>query len=154
MNLSGTAALFRRYLHARGLRYTPEREEILGEIFSHERHFDADELYLRLKKKNSRVSRATVYRCLRLLERCHLVKQSSLGQRHSHYELIYKRRHHDHLICSECGAVVEFCDRIIEERQIEICNKRRFTLTNHHLQIFGICPACRKKHVSIGENRR
>lgn len=144
MDITEITEVFRKYLHERGLRFTPERVEVIREIFSSEEHIESEELYLRLKNKKSRVSRATVYRCLSLLESCGLVNKSSFGQRHSHYELAFNRDHHDHLICNKCGKVVEFCDKTIENRQKLICKSNNFALESHRLQIFGICSDCRK----------
>jgi len=143
MNLQSVKKSFRDFLHEKGLRYTPEREEIVEEVFSNDRHFDADELYLKMKMKNRNVSRATVYRCLNLLEECDFVVKTRFGERHSHYENIVNRTHHDHLICTKCGRIVEFCDDIIEQRQREVCRKHDYELHNHKLQIFGLCPHCR-----------
>ncbi len=144
MEFSEVKEIFRKHLYDNGLRYTPEREEILNEIFSSRRHFDADELYLKLRQKKCNVSRATVYRCLNLLESCDFVNKSSFGERHSHYEHNFNKEHHDHLVCTKCGLVIEFFDKVIEKRQKNVCENNDFALTNHKLQIFGICAECRK----------
>lgn len=142
MDLREIKKAFRDYLHEIGLRYTPEREQIIDEIFSSDQHFDADELYLKLKMKNSSVSRATVYRCLNLLEECNFVTKTSFGERHAHFEHAFDKEHHDHLICENCGEVVEFYDEAIEKRQEEVCRQHNYILKNHKLQIFGLCPKC------------
>ncbi|MFC1729266.1 Fur family transcriptional regulator [candidate division KSB1 bacterium] len=145
MELNEVIGRFKVYLHTKGLRYTPERDVIIREIFSNANHFDADELYLKLMTYNNNVSRATVYRCLNLLESCDLVNKTSFGERHYHYEHTYKRKHHDHLVCKKCGKIVEFTDLTIEQRQKDVCSRYKFILTDHKLQIFGICPDCQKK---------
>lgn len=145
MDVTEIKRTFRKHLHDHGLRYTPERDAIIDEVFSHERHFNADELFIKLKMKLVNVSRATVYRCLNLLESCNLVNRVSFGERHDHFEPIFKRRHHDHLICTRCGSVIEFYNEVIEKHQEQVCNIHDYIMTGHKLQIFGICPACREE---------
>lgn len=154
---------FRGFLADQSLKLTRERQALVREIFSTHYHFEADELHLRLKEKNIKISRATVYRTLDLLVRSGMVRRVHLGEDHYHYESVEPDSHHDHLVCATCGSVIEFHDDELERRQREICSEHRFSPTFHNLQILGICHACQKKgeqpatpdrvtHIEIGRN--
>lgn len=136
---------FREFLLPQGLKLTRERESLLREIFATHYHFEADELLFRLKEKNVKISRATIYRTLDLLVKSGLVRRIHLGEDHYHYERVRGNSHHDHLICTTCGRVIEFHDNELEARQLEVCRRKRFTATFHNLQILGICHECTEK---------
>ena len=129
----------RNYLKENELRFTNERLTILEEIFQFPAHFDAEQLFIHIRKKHNHISRATVYRTLDLLSQIGIIKKENLGNDYASYELDYKMPHHDHLICQVCGKVVEFADGIIEKRQREICEKHDMIMVRHQLQIFGRC---------------
>lgn len=136
----------RDFLQEQGLKMTRERESLVREIFGAHYHFEADELLLKLKEKGVKTSRATIYRTLDLLVRSGMVRRVHLGEDHYHYERVTKEdSHHDHLICTTCGCVIEFHDAELEKRQREICARRKFKPTFHNLQILGICDSCQKK---------
>ena len=136
---------FADFLQQQGLKLTSEREALVREIFSIHYHFEADELLFKMKQNNVKISRATVYRTLELLVKSGLVRRVHLGEDHYHYEHVSGNSHHDHLICTTCGAVIEFHDEDLERRQREICERKKFTPTFHNLQILGLCDACRRK---------
>lgn len=137
------------FLKKKNLKITGEREKILEEVFSTHEHFDAEKILMNFKQKGVKVSRATIYRTLDLLVECNLVKKLSLGEQHARYEHILGHTHHDHLICSECGKIVEFNSPGIEKLQKEICDQYGFKETEHSLRIFGLCSECQaKKQVS------
>jgi len=136
---------FQGFLSKQGLKLTRERTALLREIFATHYHFEADELLFKMKEKRVKISRATVYRTLELLVKSGMVRRVHLGEDHYHYEYVTGNSHHDHLICTTCGTVIEFHDPILEERQLEICDRKKFTPTFHNLQILGICDACRRK---------
>ena len=138
-------ARFSDFLQQQGLKLTSEREALVREIFSIHYHFEADELLFKMKQANTKISRATVYRTLELLVKSGLVRRVHLGEDHYHYEHVSGNSHHDHLICTTCGAVIEFHDEELEQRQREICERKKFTPTFHNLQILGLCDACRRK---------
>lgn len=138
-------AKFSDFLQQQGLKLTSEREALVREIFSIHYHFEADELLFKMKQNNTKISRATVYRTLELLVKSGLVRRVHLGEDHYHYEHVSGNSHHDHLICTTCGAVIEFHDEDLERRQREICERKKFTPTFHNLQILGLCDACRRK---------
>jgi Fur family ferric uptake transcriptional regulator len=136
---------FGAFLQQQGLKLTSEREALVREIFSIHYHFEADELLFKMKQNNVKISRATVYRTLELLVKSGLVRRVHLGEDHYHYEHVSGNSHHDHLICTACGSVIEFHDEELEQRQREICERKKFTPTFHNLQILGLCDACRRK---------
>jgi len=136
---------FQEFLQQQGLKLTHERVALVREIFSTHYHFEADELLFKMKEKAVKISRATVYRTLELLVKSGMVRRVHLGEDHYHYEHVTGNSHHDHLICTTCGGVIEFHDELLERRQLEICEKKKFTPTFHNLQILGLCDSCRKK---------
>jgi Fur family ferric uptake transcriptional regulator len=138
-------ARFQTYLQQQGLKLTNERVALVREIFATHYHFEADELLFKMKQKNVKISRATVYRTLELLVKSGLVRRVHLGEDHYHYEHVSGDSHHDHLVCTTCGGVIEFLDDELEKRALEICGKRKFKPTFHNLQILGVCDACRRK---------
>jgi len=138
-------AKFQDFLQQQGLKLTSERTSLIREIFSTHYHFEADELLFKMKEKNVKISRATVYRTLELLVKSGLVRRVHLGEDHYHYEHVSGDSHHDHLICTICGGVIEFHDEELERLQRAICEKKKFTPTFHNLQILGVCDPCRRK---------
>ncbi|MCL5020993.1 MAG: transcriptional repressor [Bacteroidetes bacterium] len=136
-------ARFENYLKQENYRITPERFEVLDAVMSATGHFDADELFLNLKRNGSKVSRATVYNTLEILEECELVFKTRLKDHGSRYEKAFGRAHHDHLVCIQCGKIVEFVDDSIERSQELVAKKFKFKLISHSHQIFGLCPDCK-----------
>ena len=136
---------FQEFLQKQGLKLTSERIALVREIFSTHYHFEADELLFKMKEKDVKISRATVYRTLELLVKSGMVRRVHLGEDHYHYEHVTGNSHHDHLICTTCGNVIEFHDEELEKRQHEICARKKFTPTFHNLQILGVCDSCRRK---------
>lgn len=134
-----------QYLQEKNLRPTKERDAILEEIMHGDGHFDADEFYTRLKNKGLKVSRATVYNTLDLFVDCGLISKYRFGENHSRYERAFGRPRHDHLICLECGDIIEFVSDKMNKIQEEVCGEHRFTLQSSSLQIFGICEKCSRQ---------
>src|SRR4051812_21311100 len=117
---------FQDFLLRQNQKLTQERTALVREIFSTHYHFEADELLFKMKQKSVKISRATVYRTLELLVKSGLVRRVHLGEDHYHYEHVSGNSHHDHLVCTACGMVIEFHDESLEQRQREICERKRF----------------------------
>ena len=134
---------FIEYIKQRGLKWTPEREKVLREALAMEGHFEADALAFRLRKKGSRISRATVYRTLPLLVKGGLIKEVIHGEKHHHYEHIHDEQHHDHLICLKCRKIIEFHDPSLREIEEKVCMENHFQPQKILVEIFGYCQGCK-----------
>ncbi len=143
-NKRAESEIFFQFLKNRGLTFTNQRKLILEQVYKNHNHFEACEIVESLRKKNLRVSRATVYRTLAYLEECKLIRKLDLGHGHSHFEHVLGHKHHEHLYCEKCGKIVEFSDSILEDRIVKIAKSNNFVITEHHIQIFGLCKNCRK----------
>lgn len=130
---------FTTFLKDRNLRQTSERGAVLKEIYATGDHVDADELYVRLKQKGERVSRATVYNTLELLLECDLVVRHQFGKSQARYERAYSYWQHDHLICLDCDELLEFCDPRLQSIQEMIEEIYQFDVKRHALNMYGRC---------------
>ena len=129
----------KRILHKENRRYTQQRQEVWDEICSTNEHRDAEDIYNSLRKRQTNVSRATVYRTIDLLVKNNLVRRLDLGDGRSRFENKMGIAHHDHIVCLNCRKIVEFMNEDIEEIQEQVAKEMGFEIVRHVHQLFGNC---------------
>jgi Fur family ferric uptake transcriptional regulator len=144
MKTTDPKEFFTQYLKRNKYRITPERFEILETVLHCDGHFDADELYLRMKNAGSKVSRATVYNTLDKLTECGIVARYRFGERLARYEIMFGNEHHHHIICRSCGKIEEFVDKRVERFAREAALSMRYGFENTVLHIYGVCHECQQ----------
>ncbi len=134
---------FQTLLKENSLKFTKQRELVLKFLYENDGHFTPEDIYTLLKEQypDVNIGIATVYRTLTILETSHIASSISFGIQGKKYELGLKK-HHDHLICTNCGDIIEFFDEIIESRQEAITEKFNFQMTDHTMKIIGLCENC------------
>lgn len=136
--------VFLKHIQKKGLKRTSQRDLILDVFLRTEKHLSNEDLYRLVQKEDPGVGQTTVYRTLKLLTEAGLAREVRFGDGRTHYEHNYKHQHHDHMICSECGKIIEFFSAELEAIQDAMAAKHRFEITQHLLRIIGICVDCRR----------
>ena len=134
---------FQALLKGNSLKFTKQRELVLKFLYENDGHFTPEDIYTLLKQQHPgiNIGIATVYRTLTLLESSQIASSISFGVQGKKYELGLKK-HHDHLICTKCGKIIEFFDQTIEEQQEDIAKQFNFQMTDHTMKIVGFCEDC------------
>jgi Fur family transcriptional regulator, ferric uptake regulator len=145
MNKQAAVEQLSAYLSGQGLRSTTQRDKILRIFVDAGKHLSAEELYLHVKEAHSGIGYATVYRTLKLLAEAGLADERRFEDGFTRYEFKAAGNHHDHLICTQCGTILEFENKRIEVLQQDVARKNRFMVQNHKLELYGICARCQKK---------
>ncbi|NAZ06386.1 MAG: hypothetical protein GU344_00235 [Thermocrinis sp.] len=137
---------FERFLKNKGGKITKGRFEIIDMIANYRAHFEIEDLVRWISSQNKNVaSRSTIYRTVRLLQEFGAIREVIKLNNRTIYEFVVGKQHHEHLICVECGKIIEFNKEEIEQLQEKVCEEYDFTPINHRLEIFGICSDCREK---------
>lgn len=132
-----------RHVQKFGLRRTAQRDLILEVFLKTEEHLSSEDLYDLVKREDSSVGQTTVYRTLKLLTEAGLAREVRFGDGRTHYEHHYNHEHHDHMVCTECGKIIEFFSPELEAMQDEIAAKYNFVITQHSLRLLGLCEDCK-----------
>lgn len=133
-------SVFRRYLRSVGQKYTSERAEVLEAIIERDGVFEVEELLELLRERGRRISKATVYRTIKLLQECGIITQALFDSKQAHYQLVYGRAPRDYMICMHTGRYVEFADDELIALRDRICRAHGWTPAGHRLLIYGISP--------------
>jgi Fur family ferric uptake transcriptional regulator len=130
------------YVRKKGLRWTAQRQLIANVALTTHSHFTAEELLELCRERDPAVSRATVYRTLAMLEEAGFVEGLDTGDGGRKFEHVLGHAHHDHMVCTSCGRIIEFTDEQLEKRQEMAARKHGFRIDSHSLKLFGKCRAC------------
>ncbi|MCZ6683593.1 MAG: transcriptional repressor [Planctomycetota bacterium] len=134
--------VFREFLRDRGLKYTGEREMIVQAVMRNPEHFEAEQLLRDMRQAREKVGKATVYRTLKLLVECGIVKEVHFSNKQVHYEHTYGQDPHDHMVCRRCGRIIEFDASDVVRLRTVLAAKKDFKALSHRFQIVGLCRAC------------
>ncbi len=146
--------VFEEYIANNGLKHSRQREVILQYFLETGGHMTVDDLYRVIHRKHAEIGRTTIYRTLKLLCDAQLAESIELRDGLTRFEHRYKHSHHDHMICIECGTIIEFVSPEIENLQDEIAEAYGFTIDSHRHQIFGVCQKCNRRRSKKKRTRR
>jgi Fur family transcriptional regulator, ferric uptake regulator len=140
--------LFKEFVKSQGLRQSAQRDLIADTFLANRGHSSTEELLAEARKKDPRIGLTTVYRTLKLLTRCGLAAERKFNRQVSYFEPIPKGKHHDHLICLDCGRIMEFENPAIESLQGTVAQEHHFLITHHVLELYGYCRDCAGNRIS------
>jgi len=140
-------AIFLEHIQRAGLRRTAQRDLILDIFLKTEEHLTSEDLYFLVHREDPSVGHTTVYRTLKLLTEAGLAREVRFGDNKTYYEHHFNHEHHDHMICTECGKVIEFFSQEIENLQDQMAANFGFLPTHHSLRLWGVCDECQVKSV-------
>lgn len=143
-----------RFIAQKGLKSTRQRDLIADTFLSQSGHLNVEELLEKVRTLDARVSAATVYRTMKLLTECGLASPRRFDDGQTRYEAAIGRHHHDHLICKQCQAIIEFEDDRIEDLQQAVARAHGFVVTHHKLELYGVCATCQAAGVAAVPEQR
>jgi Fur family transcriptional regulator, ferric uptake regulator len=141
--------LFNARISQEGLKATKQREEILTIFLNSSGHKSLAQIYAQVAKTNPKIGYTTVYRTLKLLTRLGLATQRKFADGETRYEPASEGSHHDHLICLDCGKIIEFEDQTLEALQNGIAQRHRFKISHHRMELYGRCEECHRKKKTV-----
>lgn len=141
--------IFSEHIQKSGLRHTAQRDLILEMFLRTEDHLSSEDLYWLVQKQDPSVGHTTVYRTLKLLTEAGLAREVRFGDGKTYYEHHFGHAHHDHMICTECGKVIEFFSEKLEAAQDAMADKYKFKPTHHSLRIWGVCEECQNSEKDV-----
>ncbi len=139
------AAALGEYITEKGLKHSRQRDRIVETFFGMGGHVSIEELVARVRRLDPRISVATVYRTMKLLADSRLAVPRQFGRGQTRYEAASGKPHHDHLICTTCGEIVEFANERIESLQDLVARRHGFQVESHKLELYGRCARCRRE---------
>ena len=142
--------LFKTKIYEEGLKATRQREKILHIFLNSRGHKNLAQIYAQVVKTNPKIGYTTVYRTLKLLTRLGLATQRKFADGETRYEPTSEGSHHDHLICLDCGRIIEFEDPALEALQNGIAQRHRFKVSQHRMELYGRCEGCLRKKKTAG----
>ena len=134
--------IFKEFMARKGLKSTQQREVILDAFLRTSSHVSTEEFYLKIRRKHPNIGYATVYRTLKLFAECGIAEERNFGDGQKRYEAANGEEHHDHLVCTGCGAIFEFESEEIERLQKNVADQHGFEIRNHRLELYGLCAKC------------
>jgi Fur family ferric uptake transcriptional regulator len=141
--------LFKTRIYKEGLKATKQREEVLNTLLNSSGHKSLAQIYTQVAKANPKIGYTTVYRTLKLLTRLGLATQRKFADGETRYEPALEGRHHDHLICLDCGKIIEFEDPTLEALQNRIAQRHQFKISHHRMELYGRCEECHRKKRTV-----
>lgn len=138
-------AMFQDYLRAQGLKSTNQRMTILETFLQSKSHYSTEDLYLKLRRQDPKIGYATVHRTLKLFAECGIAVELNFGDGQTRFEPLNAEQHHDHLVCTGCGQIIEFEEPRIEQLQEEVARRYDFQCESHRHELYGLCSACARK---------
>jgi Fur family transcriptional regulator, ferric uptake regulator len=143
-NMQEELQVLKQHLERKRLKHTGQRETILEVFLQSRKHLTVEELHNLVKYRDPSIGLTTVYRTMKLFCECNLARANHFDEGRVRYEHQYKTAHHDHMICHECGETIEFVDPQIEKLQEKAARQYGFKMTDHRMEIYGICSRCQR----------
>ncbi len=151
MVMAPLCSVFRRYVRSQNLKYTPERADVLNAIIECDDVFEVDQLLMEMRRRGHRVSKATIYRTVKLLQDAGIITQALFDSKQAHYQLIYGKAARDYIVCMKTGKYIEFSDDELVALRNRICEEHGWDPVGHRFQIYAISPEGRELNAETEE---